>query len=882
MLVRSRVVRVLTIKNRLPLMMGLLLLGMIVSSVWVSYDGVKESSLEASRARLRMLTTNVAAMVQQSARNVASTTLVAAKDRVIRDFVNSPSSGSRAGPCRILEQLLPPQDPNALRGELWNTNHSLVMALPEDSSPISAKLDNEFKQSSSDPLFAVGEIKLIGDKAVYPIVAAIRDDAGQTVGYLVKWRRLVATAEARQQFVDAMGNRAALYIGNNEGEVWTDLVGPASEPPLDVRSAKDIVYYTREGSHSVVALSRPISGTPWYVLLEFAAEPIFAQSGLFLWRVTVVGLIVLAIGLASASMLSRSIARPLDALTKAASEITAGGHSRLVEVSTRDELGELAKAFNTMVVRLRDTQRDLERQVQERTAELHERRHAEDALRRSEERYRDLFENANDMIFTHDLNGYFTSINKRGEMLTGYARHEFIGMNIGTITAPGYLALVSDSVSNKTTGGEQARLYETEIITKDGRLLPVEVNARLIYEGDQPVGVQGIARDISERKQLEDQLRHSQKMEAIGRLAGGIAHDFNNLLTAIIGYSQLALGRLSSDDAMRKEIDEINNAGLRAAALTNQLLAFSRKQLPQPRVLDLNVSVCGLQKMLQRLIGEDLQLIIKPASDRAHVKADPGHVEQVIMNLAVNARDAMDEGGTLTIETTVLELETGSGHDPPIPSGPYVVLSINDTGAGMDPETMSHIFEPFFTTKEQGKGTGLGLSTVYGIVKQSGGHISVASKRGRGTTFKVWLPRVEQEAEPPHREESNQLPRGTETVLLVEDDELVRKFAGRVLRELGYTLLEASNGEEALDLIQEHEADKIDLMLTDVVMPQLGGKALADRVRCMRPEVKVLFASGHTDKLVPNGKLGEEMDSFLHKPFTPSSLADKVRHALDA
>src|SRR6266571_504505 len=506
MLVRSRVVRVLTIKNRLPLMMGLLLLGMIVSSVWVSYDGVKESSLEASRARLRMLTTNVAAMVQQSARNVASTTLVAAKDRVIRDFVNSPSSGSRAGPCRILEQLLPPQDPNALRGELWNTNHSLVMALPEDSSPISAKLDNEFKQSSSDPLFAVGEIKLIGDKAVYPIVAAIRDDAGQTVGYLVKWRRLVATAEARQQFVDAMGDQAALYIGNNEGEVWTDLVGPAPEPPLDVRSAKDVVYYTREGSHSVVALSRPISGTPWYVLLEFAAEPIFAQSGLFLWRVTVVGLIVLAIGLASASMLSRSIARPLDALTKAASEITAGGHSRLVEVSTRDELGELAKAFNTMVVRLRDTQRDLERQVQERTAELHERRHAEDALRRSEERYRDLFENANDMIFTHDLNGYFTSINKRGEMLTGYARHEFIGMNIGTITAPGYLALVSDSVSNKTTGGEQARLYETEIITKDGRLLPVEVNARLIYEGDQPVGVQGIARDISERKQLEDQL----------------------------------------------------------------------------------------------------------------------------------------------------------------------------------------------------------------------------------------------------------------------------------------------------------------------------------------------------------------------------------------
>jgi two-component system, cell cycle sensor histidine kinase and response regulator CckA len=417
---------------------------------------------------------------------------------------------------------------------------------------------------------------------------------------------------------------------------------------------------------------------------------------------------------------------------------------------------------------LRDSQRTPERRVPRKPAEPSERSQAEEALRQSEERYRDLFENANDIIYTHNLNGCFTSINKRGEMLTGYRRDELLGMNIGSIVAPEYLALISDCASSEITGGKEAKLYDIEIITKDRRRLPVEVNARLIYEGGRPAGIQGIARDISERQQLEEQLRHSQKMEAIGRLAGGIAHDFNNLLTAIIGYSQLVLGRMAANDPMRKEIEEISNAGTRAAALTNQLLAFSRKQVSQPIMFDLNNTVTGLQEMLERLLGEDVHLSIRLAPDPVEVKADPGYIEQVVMNLVINARDAMHKGGILTIETADIEVKAESGHDPQVQPGSYVTLSISDTGSGMDSETMSHIFEPFFTTKEQGKGTGLGLSTVYGIVKQSGGHISVFSQKGLGTTFKVWFPRAADGTEILPQEQPSSLPRGTEAALLLE------------------------------------------------------------------------------------------------------------------
>jgi signal transduction histidine kinase len=385
-------------------------------------------------------------------------------------------------------------------------------------------------------------------------------------------------------------------------------------------------------------------------------------------------------------------------------------------------------------------------------------------------------------------------------------------------------------------------------------------------------------------QEREEQLRQSQKMEAIGRLAGGIAHDFNNLLTAITGYSEVILRNLNEKDPLRPHASEIKKAGDRAAALTRQLLAFSRRQVLAPKVLDLNAVVSNPEKMLRRLIGEDIELVTVLGSELGSVKADPGQLEQVILNLAVNARDAMPGGGRLVIETANVEVEErGDQSSGWIPSGAFVMLSVTDTGTGMDEETRARAFEPFFTTKEKDKGTGLGLSTVYGIIKQSGGHISVHSEVNAGTSFRIYLPQVTEEVDVLELEEQPADAddvAGTETILLVEDEQLVRDLARGILLTSGYKVLEAPHGGEAL-LICESYPGPIHLMLTDIVMPHLNGRELYERVCPLRPEMKVLFMSGYTDEALPlSGRL--EPDSpFIEKPFTPDALTLKLRQVLD-
>jgi two-component system cell cycle sensor histidine kinase/response regulator CckA len=396
----------------------------------------------------------------------------------------------------------------------------------------------------------------------------------------------------------------------------------------------------------------------------------------------------------------------------------------------------------------------------------------------------------------------------------------------------------------------------------------------------KPVMMLGVDVDITERKRLEEQFRHAQKMEAVGRLAGGIAHDFNNLLTAIIGYSQMALLRMNPEDSMRREIQEIETAGQRAASLTGQLLAFSRRQVIQPIVLNLNAVVNDLSKMLQRLIGEDVALINDLDRQLGLVKADRGQIEQIVMNLAINARDAMPAGGRLTIETSNVELPgESSGEALSLAPGRYAMLTMTDTGVGMESGTKSRIFEPFFTTKEKGKGTGLGLSTVYGIVKQSGGHIFVDSEPGRGTTFKLYLPNVD-EVEGSRILDLREEPvKGTETILLVEDELAVRNLSSMVLRETGYAVLEASDGEEALELANRHDG-KIDLLLTDVIMPGMSGKELSEQLKPKRPDMKVVFASGYTEDTILHHRVLDSREEFIQKPFTPTSLTKKLREVL--
>lgn len=499
--------------------------------------------------------------------------------------------------------------------------------------------------------------------------------------------------------------------------------------------------------------------------------------------------------------------------------------------------------------------------------------------------YRQVLGKSLDVICTMDEAGRFVQVSAASKEVFGYEPEELIGRM--------YIDLVHPDDRDKTMlaatdimSGLPTSDFDNRYIRKDGSMADIMWSANW-SESDRSMFC--VARDVSQIKQAEkaleqsaEQLRQAQKLESVGRLAGGIAHDFNNMLTAINGYSDLTLRRLKEDDPLRHNIEEIKKAGIRSAALTHQLLAFSRQQILQPKVLSLNRAITDTSDMLQRLIGEDVCLATVLHPKAGQVKVDPGQLSQIIMNLAVNARDAMPQGGMLTIETANVFLDPDYAHQHAtfIP-GAYVMMAVSDTGTGMTAETQEHIFEPFFTTKEIGKGTGLGLATVYGIVKQSGGNIMVYSEEGIGTTFKVYLPRVIQQSEAEGtRNTSDELPQGTETILLVEDEDVVRTLTRQILEMCGYTVLEAGNGVEALSLCEKHDCH-IHLLMTDVVMPQMGGRELSERFAVIYPQMRILFTSGYTDDAVVRHGVIEAGTNFIQKPFTPDALAHKVRAILD-
>jgi PAS domain S-box-containing protein len=563
------------------------------------------------------------------------------------------------------------------------------------------------------------------------------------------------------------------------------------------------------------------------------------------------------------------ITRSIHELASGVEELEQGRWGRSLRVYSKDELGKLTESFNKMSRTIMEQQEE----VSKYTRQL-----------------QTLSENAPFGMVMIDKDGTYKYINPKFRELLGYDLKDIPNGKTWFRKAypdPNYrhhvISTWINDLEDFKSGGKKPRTFA--VTCKDGtekiiNFIPVQLET-----GENLMACEDITelkRAEEEKAVLQEQLRQSQKVEAIGRLAGGIAHDFNNYLTVIKGYSELSRIELKEGDPLRGNIDEIQNAAERAASLTRQLLAFSRRQVMEIKVLDLNTVLRDLDKMLRRMIGEDIELITLLAEDLGRAKADVGQIEQVIMNLVVNAKDAMPSGGKLTIETANVELdESYVRSHVDVKQGHYVMFSVSDTGVGMSPEVRERIFEPFFTTKEKGKGTGLGLSTTYGIVKQSEGHIWVYSEPGKGTTFKIYLPRVNEPLEDIRKEVlKEELPRGSETILIVEDEEEVRKLAGEVLKRQGYRILETFNGDDAL-VVCEGRKGPIHLMLADIVMPGKSGSELAKLLKPLCPEIKILYMSGYTDNAIVRHGVLEKGVNYIQKPFTMEGLVRKVREVLD-
>ena len=743
-----------------------------------------------------------------------------------------------------------------------------------------------FKRILQTKQFSPGEL-VFGHAlgvATLPVASPILDPSGQVLGVVaagLNLQRLSRIFQINELSADTsfviIDNRGRIMFRHPDPEKWVGKDVAHSEIVRIILAQKRGLVKGRDldGQEKLYAFL-PLGGKAQegFVFTGIPLQTVLAPAQQALVRnLTSLG-VVTVLALVFAWLFGfLFLIRRLNILTKTTKKLAAGDLSARTGLKYgKGQIDQLALAFDEMADTLQ--KREIER------------RQSEEDLRRSEEKYRVLVNQVPAVVYKGYLDWSLDCFDDKIEKITGYSKEDFNSRRVTWLDLI-FPEDVEQARKRFAEAGPNDRfcVNECRILKKSGEVCWVQVRNQIIDDSaGNPDYISGVFFDITERKQLEEQLAHAQKMEAVGLLAGGIAHDFNNLLSAIMGYSEIMMLDLDVNEPLYQFAEEVMKAAEQGAALTNKLLAFSRKQIMQPRLINLNTIVADMDKMLRRLLGEDLDLVTYYAENLDLVKADPGQIEQILMNLAVNARDAMPDGGKLTIETGNINLdESYAQRHAEVTSGPYVMMAVTDNGAGMDVERLSHIFEPFFTTKECGKGTGLGLAMVYGIVKQSGGHIWVYSEPGRGTTFKVYFPRAGEASLPlaPPRPRAPLFPSsGKETILLVEDDTVLQGLVARALRKYGYTVWEAANGIEAL-AICEKEKGPIHLLLTDVVMPQMGGRELAERLIQSRPEIKVLYMSGYTTNAVVHHGVLDAGINFVQKPVKILSLIQKVREVLE-
>ena len=843
----------LSLNLKLPLLIGALLATVMGVFAGLAYRVAARTALDSAGARLDMVTAQFASLLGGEIDGALRMLRASSTDSTLVAFAAG-APGADPGVRAFLLRLARDSSPGAAAELRDASGGALLTARP--ATPLDSALAAAAPTRPDSA--AVGEFYVHDGAVYYEFGTPIRAPSGARV-HLVIRRRLGGPEGSMQELVRVIGTDATLLLGNRAGTVWGDLGSEATGPVAGVpgNGVYDRAGEVRLGSRVELA------GTPWALSAELPRAAVLASARSMARDVGLIALAILGIGIGLGWMLSRRLTRPLTRLTADAEAVAGGPGPLAIADRGSDEIGRLSDAFRTMVTRVEDG---------------HER------LRASEAQYRLLFDlNPNPMWVFDRTSLAFLAVNEAAVLKYGYSREDFLRMTLPDIRpAEDRPALLKALSAGPRPDYEQTSWRH---LTRDGRVLDVEITGRSVEFGGREAELV-LALDVTERRTLEGQLRQSQKMEAVGRLAGGVAHDFNNILTVIQTAAEFLLADLEAGDPRRSEAAEIHDAARRATGLTRQLLAFSRQQLFELRMLDLNEVVRPLEPMLRRLVEANIHVVTRLAPDLGAIEADTTQIEQVILNLVLNARDAIAGSGTILIETANVVLDDTYPRSLLVSQpGPHVVLTVTDTGRGMDAATQAKIFEPFFTTKDMGQGTGLGLATVYGIVKQLGGQIWVYSEVGQGTTFKLYFRRQEA-ALPvpapagPAAGPARRAPAGAR-ILLVEDDAPVRVAIRRVLERHGYDVMEAESAPE-VPAILSRPHHGVDLVLSDLVMPGMTGIELRHAVERIDPTIPLLLMSGYSHEAITRLASREVLGPLIEKPFTVERLLRKIEEVLEA